>query len=226
MENIIENLNTIVAEIESIKHKFGLTEDVEILGASKTRDAETLQILNRDGRVRVFGENRVQEFTQKYTETLTWDIIGQLQTNKVKYVIGKVRYIQSLDRYTLADEIEKQAKKIGISQKCLVEINTGAEEAKGGMSLDDVPSFIATIESKYPHIEICGLMAVAPRGIEENKLRKLFSDVRKTYDALKDKYRLSVLSMGMSEDYKIAVECGSNSVRLGRVLFGERLRVL
>lgn len=226
MDNIIENLNTIVAEIESIKQKFGLTEDVEILGASKTRDAETLQILNRDGRVRVFGENRVQEFTQKYTDTLTWDIIGQLQTNKVKYVIGKVRYIQSLDRFSLADEIEKQATKIGITQKCLVEINTGAEEAKGGMALKDVQSFIATVKSKYPHIEICGLMAVAPRGIEENKLRTLFKDVRKTYDEFKDEYGLTVLSMGMSEDYKIAVECGSNSVRLGRVLFGERPRVL
>ncbi len=226
MDNIIENLNTIVAEIESIKQKFGLTEDVEILGASKTRDADTLQILNRDGRVRVFGENRVQEFTQKYTDTLTWDIIGQLQTNKVKYVIGKVRYIQSLDRFSLADEIEKQATKIGITQKCLVEINTGAEEAKGGMALKDVQSFIATVKSKYPHIEICGLMAVAPRGIEENKLRELFKDVRKTYDELKDEYGLTVLSMGMSEDYKIAVECGSNSVRLGRVLFGERPRVL
>lgn len=223
MENIIENLNTIVAEIENIKQQFGLTEDVEILGASKTRNAETLQILNRDGRVRVFGENRVQEFTQKYTDTLTWDIIGQLQTNKVKYVIGKVRYIQSLDRFSLADEIEKQATKFGITQKCLVEINTGAEEAKGGMSLEDVPSYIATIKSKYPHIEICGLMAVAPRGIEENELRALFQGVRETYNELKNEYGLTVLSMGMSEDYKIAVECGSNSVRLGRVLFGERL---
>lgn len=222
MENVIDNLNTIVAEIENIKLRFGLTEDIEILGASKTRDAETLQILNRDGRVRVFGENRVQEFTQKYTDTLTWDIIGQLQTNKVKYVIGKARYIQSLDRFSLADEIEKQATKLGITQKCLVEINTGAEEAKGGMSLEDVPSFIATIKSKYPHIAICGLMAVAPRGIEENKLRALFQGVRKTYNELKNEYGLTVLSMGMSEDYKIAVECGSNSVRLGRVLFGER----
>lgn len=223
MENIIKNLDSIVLEIESIKSRLGYTEDVEILGASKTRDLETLKKLSGDGRVRVFGENRVQEFTQKYTETLTWDIIGQLQTNKVKYVIGKVRYIQSLDRLALADEIEKQATKIGITQKCLVEINTGAEEAKGGLLLEDVVSFIETVNANYPHIKICGLMAVAPRGIAENKLRELFSGVRKTYDALKDKYGLSVLSMGMSEDYKIAVECGSNSVRLGRVLFGERL---
>lgn len=223
MENIIEKLNSIIENINTVKNKFGLTEDVEILAASKTRDLQTLQILADDERIKVFGENRVQEFMQKYTDTLTWDIIGRLQTNKVKYVVGKVRYIQSLDRISLADEIEKQAAKQNVIQCCLVEINTGAEEAKGGLPFEEVDDFVKTITEKYPHIVICGLMAVAPRGIGNERLRELFMSVRALYNKLKPLYNLTVLSMGMSEDYEIAVECGSTSVRLGRVLFGERV---
>ncbi len=222
MENVIENLNSIIAEIDKIKLVNGISRDIEILGASKTRDLQTLLDVAKDGRVTVFGENRVQEFMSKYTPSLTWDIIGQLQTNKVKYVIGKVRYIQSLDRIPLADEIEKQARKNNLTQKCLVEINSGAEEAKGGLYIDDVIPFIEYVNTNYEHIKICGLMAVAPKGIGDDNLRKLFGSVNDLYVELKNKYGYEVLSMGMSEDYKIAVECGSTSVRLGRVLFGER----
>ena len=112
MDKVFENLNAILTNINELSAKTGLDfSDVEIIGASKFRSIETLRALNADGRVTVFGENKVQEFNSKYDENLTWDIIGQLQTNKVKYVVGKVRYISGLDRISLAEEIERIATK-------------------------------------------------------------------------------------------------------------------
>ena len=200
METVNKNLNSILTNINALCAKNGMDSNaIEIIGASKFRSIETLRELSSGGVVTVFGENKVQEFNSKYDESLTWDIIGQLQTNKVKYVVGKVRYISSLDRIALAEEIEKVATKRDVVQKCLVEVNSGEEENKGGISVDEVESFLEKL-SAYPHLKVA-----------------------EKFEQLKCKYPdFTVLSMGMSEDYLLAIECGSNQVRLGRVLFGDR----
>lgn len=227
MEKVYENLNEIQAKISDlIKMKGAPNGEVEIIGASKFRPIETLRRLSEQGVVKVFGENKVQEFNSKYDENLTWDIIGQLQTNKVKYVVGKVRYISSLDRLALADEIEKVATKKGVVQKCLVEVNSGEEECKGGISIDEIDEFLEKLDG-YSHIEICGIMAVAPQGIGDDELKNCFLKVNKKFVEIKSRRsNFTVLSMGMSEDFLLAIECGSNQVRLGRVLFGDRPQVL
>ncbi len=223
MEKVLSNLNEIQAQIHSLCLEKGIDENaIELIAASKFRDIETLRALNDDGRVCVFGENKVQEFNSKYDENLSWDIIGQLQTNKVKYVVGKVRYISSLDRLSLAEEIERIAEKRNVIQKCLIEVNSGEEDCKGGLKVDEVESFLDSIKN-FSHLKISGLMAVAPQGIGEEGLKKCFKKVHELFLKLNEKNNeIKVLSMGMSEDFLIAIECGSNQVRLGRVLFGER----
>ena len=227
MEKIIANLNEIESNIKDLCVKKNIDfKSIELLGASKFRSLETLKFLSDEGRVVTFGENKVQEFNGKYDSTLTWDIIGQLQTNKVKYVVGKVRYISSLDRLSLAEEINRIAEKRGVVQKCLVEVNSGDEDCKGGLSVDDVENFLKELE-QFSSIKVCGLMAVAPQGIGENELKKCFKKVNDLFLKLKaQNQEIQVLSMGMSEDYLTAIECGSNQVRLGRVLFGDRPQVL
>ena len=223
MKSVIDNLNLIEEGIKSLCESKNIDfNSIELIGASKFRDIETLKCLAKDGRVTVFGENKVQEFNSKYDESLTWDIIGQLQSNKVKYVVGKVRYISSLDRESLAEEIERQCIKHGCKQKCLIEVNSGDEDCKGGLSVDEVEGFIESLK-KYPSIEVRGIMAVAPRGVGEVELKKCFTKVKEIFDKIsRERSEFEVLSMGMSEDYLIAIECGANQVRLGRVLFGDR----
>lgn len=227
MEKIIANLNEIESNIKDLCAKKNIDyKSIELLGASKFRSLETLKFLRDEGRVVTFGENKVQEFNGKYDSTLTWDIIGQLQTNKVKYVVGKVRYISSLDRLSLAEEINRIAEKRGVVQRCLVEVNSGDEECKGGLSVDDVENFLKEL-AQFSSIKVCGLMAVAPQGIGEDELKKCFSKVNDLFLKLKAQNpEIQVLSMGMSEDYLTAIECGSNQVRLGRILFGDRPQVL
>ncbi len=223
MGNIIDNLNEIEAKIKNLCTKNGIDyNSIELLGASKFRSIDTLKTLNDDGRVTVFGENKVQELRDKYDESLTWDVIGQLQTNKVKYVVGKVRYISSLDRLALAGEIERVASNRGVVQKCLIEVNSGNEDAKGGISTHEVEQFFDQLKA-YAHIKVVGIMAVAPQGVGEIVLKKCFANVSgifKKINALNPDFK--VLSMGMSEDYLTAIECGANQVRLGRALFGDR----
>lgn len=224
METLVNNLNELINDIEAVCTRCGRNpSEVEIVPASKFQPLDSLLALKNDGRIKVFGENRVQEFLTKYTPELEWDIIGQLQTNKVKYIIDKVRLIQSVDRESLAIEIEKQASKINKVQKVLVEINSGAEENKGGILTSEAESFCESLK-KFPHIKVIGLMAVAPLGVERDTLKELFLSVKNIYDKIA-KYNsdFEVLSMGMSGDYALAIECGSTMIRPGRVLFGERI---
>ena len=224
MEKLICNLNELISDIDAICARCGRNpKDIEIVPASKFQQLESLLALKNDGRIAVFGENRVQEFLTKYTPELEWDIIGQLQTNKVKYVIDKVRLIQSVDRESLAIEIEKQATKINKIQDVLVEINSGAEENKGGILVNEAESFCESLK-KFSHVRVVGLMAVAPLAIEREELKKLFLSVKEVYDKIATyNPNFKVLSMGMSGDYELAIECGSTMIRPGRVLFGERI---
>ncbi len=223
MEHLLNNVQTIVNNVAEICKECGRdSKEIEIMGASKMNPIDPVLFLNKQGIVTTFGENRVQELLSKYDSSITWDMIGQLQTNKVKYIIDKVRIIQSLDRLSLATEIEKQAQKIGKVQKVLIEVNTGAEYAKGGLTFEEVLPFAESLQD-YKNIKLVGLMAVAPICVENSELKTLFSKVNELYKILQSKYSdITVLSMGMSNDYKIAIECGSNLIRVGRTLFGAR----
>lgn len=221
--DIIANLDQIEANvIRACKEAGCRFEDIEIVAATKCQTSETLAELAKDGRIKIFGENRVQELLEKYREEYTFDIIGQLQTNKVKYIIDKVRLIQSVDRDSLAKEINRLAEKHGKIQKILVEVNSGNEVQKGGVSPDSVEEFVDSLKI-YPNIAVVGLMAVAPLGIDERELGKLFTNVYRTYEKLKrENSEIRYLSMGMSHDYELAIRCGANLIRPGRALFGER----
>ena len=170
--------------------------EVTIVAAVKMQTRETVEELMRVAPDLVLGENRVQELTAKYDPAYRWHFIGQLQTNKVKYIADKVELIHSLDRAELAKEIEKQAVKHARMLDCLVEVNMGSEISKGGVAPEEVAEFIRSME-EYPHIRVRGLMSVLPN--------------------------LGELSAGMSGDYKTALRYGSNMIRLGRTLFGERI---
>lgn len=212
--DIAANVRKIKAEIEAIN------PEASIVAATKTMSVAAINECMATGLVDAAGENRVQELTEKYTDAYPWDFIGNLQSNKVKYLVGKVRLIHSLDRISLAETIEREYEKRGLICKALIEINTGNEPNKGGIPLDDAESFIEEA-SRFSHIEICGLMAVAPLSVDENTLGKLFDATYEKYFKLKtDVFRY--LSMGMSNDYMLAVKSGANIVRPGRAIFGAR----
>ncbi len=222
-----------MCEVQSILEKITVNpqgEKVTVLGASKTRSAEEIIAVYRKG-VTVMGENRAQEFTAKYdavhAEGIPYRFIGRLQTNKVKYLIGKVDMIESVDRVDVLNEISKRSVKAGVTTRILLEINGGNEESKGGYALADIPEAVK-YASSLPGIFVCGLMAVLPDTENVDELTEICKSVRKTYDDIKTAYEgaenvcFTTLSMGMSGDYEIAIACGSNEIRLGRILFGER----
>ncbi len=214
-----ENLAEIRQQVASTGRK------VALIAAVKTQTAETVDEFMSLAPDFSLGENRVQELMAKYNPSYRWHFIGQLQTNKVKYIIDKVDLIQSLDREDLAREIEKQAAKHGKIQDCLVEVNMGAEITKGGVAPDEVVQFVGSL-AKYPHIRVKGLMSVLPNLGDTSELHTLYESLYNLYEQLKriggENADIEYLSMGMSNDYKIALQHGSNMLRLGRVLFGER----
>lgn len=213
--DFIANANKILARLAP----YG----VEVVAATKTRPIEEISELIETTDIKVAGENRVQELMSKYDARYTWDFIGQLQTNKVKYIIDKVRLIHSVDRLSLLQTIEKEAEKRNITANILIEVNTAKEENKGGLYLEDALDFSQEIRN-YPSVKLLGLMAVAPLYYEKDELEKCFNEAYKVYTELKTGFpEAKYLSMGMSNDYRIAVDCGANLVRLGRAIFGERI---
>lgn len=199
-------------------------QEVTLVAASKMQTKETVDEFMKLAPDFILGENRVQELLDKYDDKYTWHFIGQLQTNKVKYIIDKVELIHSLDREELAKEIEKQAAKHDKIQHCLVEINMGAEITKGGVTPDIAEDFIKSLEV-YPHIHIDGIMSVLPQ-TDEEELGLLYDRLYEIFNSLKkiDQKNLTpkYLSAGMSGDYLMAVRHGANMIRLGRIIFGER----
>ena len=212
--NIIENVREIREKLNEIN------PSIEILAATKTQDISKIRECMNSGMVIAAGENRVQELVGKYVSDFRWDFIGRLQTNKVKYIVDKVELIHSVDRFSLAEVIEKESAKIRKVQNILIEINGGNEENKGGIRIELLDEFIDKI-SDLPHIKICGLMAVTPINFEEIELRKIFDRIYNEFQKRKTSV-FKYLSMGMSDDYLIAAECGANIVRPGRGIFGER----
>lgn len=217
-----ENLKTITCNIEKAKEKSGATHAVELLAASKTQPKERIEEAYALG-IRVFGENRVQEFVDKYDSRYTWDFIGRLQTNKVKYVVGKVRLIHSVDRTALLEAIDKEARKKGLIQDILVEINGGEEADKGGVFPQNALEFVQEAVG-YPNLRVRGIMAVMPKTEDETLLRGLYERLRGVRkEILLFNPSMTLFSAGMTNDYSVAVEYGANIIRLGRALFGERL---
>ena len=228
---IEKNLAIIKENIKLECERAGRDNDVILLGATKTNSADKINFAIKKG-LSFIGENKVQELLEKYDsinkENVTIHFIGHLQSNKVKYIIDKVDMIQSLDSLSLAKEIDKQAKKHGIVAKVLVEINIGFEESKSGVSPDQVEDFLNEV-SKFNNINVLGLMAIPPIMTSEDEQRKIFRKIYQIYVDISSKnihnVSMTYLSLGMSDDYALAIEEGANLVRVGSALFGERIYV-
>ena len=229
MSEIFENVKKIKANIAEAAEKSGRRpEDIILVAATKMNDASRVREAIAAG-IDVSGENRVQELLDKYEENAyegaPLHFIGNLQTNKVKYLIGKVSLIQSVDSIKLAREIGRLAVKAGIVQDILIQINIGGEESKGGISPEDLDSFILEV-AQIEGVRVRGLMTIPPILGANNKniayfekMHKLFIDIKaKKYDNIS----MDFLSMGMSDDYYDAVLCGANMVRVGTGIFGRR----
>lgn len=224
-DKVIENYKNAMSRLETALEESGRSmKDVLVIGASKTMPLERILFVRDNTDVKIFGENRVQELLEKYTPDVRWHFIGQLQTNKVKYIVDKVELIHSVDRLSLLQEIDRQAKKHGKVQDILIEVNIGGEEKKGGVALAEVIDFAKEVD-KYPSVRLKGLMSVLPN-VEKEALNAFYLQLSKLYDTLKqtrlDNADIRYLSAGMSNDYDVAVKYGANIVRLGRALFGER----
>ena len=201
--------------------------DVTLIAVSKTKPVELLREAYDLG-TRVFGENKVQEIVEKYEalpKDIHWHMIGHLQRNKVKYIIDKVDLIHSVDSVRLAETIEKEAAKHDLTANILLEVNVAEEESKFGLKVDEVEQVVDEI-AKFSHIKVCGLMTIAPfvENPEENRpyfrrLRNLSVDIG---GKNVDNVTMSILSMGMTNDYEVAVEEGATMVRVGTGLFGAR----
>ena len=224
-DKVIENYKKAMSRLETALEESGRSiKDVLVIGASKTMPLERILFVRDNTDVKIFGENRVQELLEKYTPDVRWHFIGQLQTNKVKYIVDKVELIHSVDRLSLLQEIDRQAKKHGKVQDILIEVNIGGEEKKGGVAPAEVIDFAKEVD-KYPSVRLKGLMSVLPN-VEKDALDAFYLQLSKLYDTLKqtrlDNADIRYLSAGMSNDYDVAVKYGANIVRLGRALFGER----
>lgn len=224
-DKVIENYKNAMSRLETALEESGRSrKDVLVIGASKTMPLERILFVRDNTDVKIFGENRVQELLEKYTPDVRWHFIGQLQTNKVKYIVDKVELIHSVDRLSLLQEIDRQAKKHGKVQDILIEVNIGGEEKKGGVAPAEVIDFAKEVD-KHPSVRLKGLMSVLPN-VEKDALNAFYLQLSKLYDTLKqtrlDNADIRYLSAGMSNDYDVAVKYGANIVRLGRALFGER----
>lgn len=196
-----------------------LDKKIQLVAVTKKHTKEEVDQLHALG-LSVFGENRVQEFLSKYDPAYTWHIIGHLQTNKVKYIVGKVDVIESLDSIKLAKEIEKQAAKHDLVQKVLVELKVSkTDENKTGYPYEDAMNFLAELE-QFEHIQVKGLMCIATNTDDVAVNIEEFEQMKSLFDQAKEKYpEMDTLSMGMSHDWRIALEHGATQVRIGTALF-------
>lgn len=202
-------------------------KDVTLVAVSKTKPVSMLKEAYDAGQ-RIFGENKVQEITDKYDQMpsdVQWHMIGHLQRNKVKYIIDKAAMIHSVDSLRLAETIEQEAAKKNLYMPILIEVNVAEEESKFGLKIDEVLPFTEQI-SAFPHLKIKGLMTIAPFVDDPEENRDVFRKLKKLSVDIAAKninnVSMSVLSMGMTNDYQVAIEEGSTMVRVGTGIFGER----
>ena len=228
MYDIQNNLYQVQANIKSACENSGRSYfDITLVGVTKTIEVERISQLVSLG-VRDLGENRVQELLEKepaMDSSVNWHLIGHLQTNKVKYIVDKVKLIHSLDSIKLAKEINKHAEALDISASVLIEINIAAENSKFGIAPNELSDFLDEIAS-YPHIVAKGLMCVAPYVEKPAENRDYFRKMRQMFVDSGAKslnnIHMQYLSMGMTNDYEIAIEEGANIVRVGTGIFGAR----
>ena len=202
-------------------------EDVLLVAVTKLHSPEEINEAI-DAGITDIGENKVQEIMDKYEKVkpVRWHLIGHLQTNKVKYIIDKVAMIHSVDSLHLAKEIEKRAAQHDLTMDILIQVNSAEEESKFGISTEETDQLISDISQECPHIRIKGLMCIAPFEEDPDDAREYFAEVKKIYDkyAAMDMERadFQYLSMGMTNDFEVAIEEGSNLIRVGTAIFGYR----
>lgn len=225
---IKDNIDLVLSNIAKAARKSGRSPDeIKLVAVSKSFGTDSILEAYQCG-ITDFGENRANEFRQKSTEInlpLFWHFVGQLQTNKVKYIINNVGLIHSLDRAALAEELDKQRAKANRQIDVLVQISADGKKGRGGVAENEAERLIDYCRG-LSNLRIKGLMLVAPPGLAEPELRCCFRSVRKLYERLgrnnDEKVSMKILSMGMSQDYTLAVEEGSNLVRIGSAIFGTR----
>ena len=207
------------------KFRSQIPDNVELVAVSKTHSAEKIKIIYQLGQ-RVFGENKVQELVEKYPDLpddIQWHLIGHLQTNKVKYIASFIDTIQSVDSEKLLHEINRQAEKYGRKIKVLLQVKIAEEDTKFGMEVSETKEiFLKWISGEFPNIEITGLMGMATFTDDHEQVKREFQFLKRLFDQLSLQKPLETLSMGMSDDFPLAVECGATSVRVGSAIFGSR----
>ena len=223
-----ENLQEVEERIQEACRRAGRDRsEVTLVAVSKTKPVSMLKEAYDLG-VRVFGENKVQEIREKYEalpKDIEWHMIGHLQTNKVKYIADKVSLIHSVDSLRLAETIEKEAVKHNRIVDILIEVNVAEEESKFGIKTSEVLALAENVV-QLPHIRLRGLMTIAPFVENPEKNRAIFANLHKLYVDIKEKNidngTVSILSMGMTNDYEVAIEEGATMVRVGTGIFGAR----
>ena len=224
-----ENLELVEANIREACAAAGRDRsEVTLIAVSKTNPAERIREAYDLG-VRDFGENKVKEMLGKepqLPEDIRWHLIGHLQTNKVKFVVGKVDMIESIDSVHLMDAVEKQAAKVDVTQDIMLEVNIGDEESKGGADKSEVLA-LARHTLECPHLRLRGIMCIPPATASDEENRRYFQETSQLFIDIKDELgdngsNIDCLSMGMSGDYPLAIEEGSTMVRVGTALFGAR----
>ncbi|MDX1463710.1 MAG: YggS family pyridoxal phosphate-dependent enzyme [Marinirhabdus sp.] len=212
---------------ENITHfRTTIPEEVRLVAVSKTKPESDILEAYEAGQ-RIFGENKVQEMEAKWEKLpkdIEWHMIGHVQRNKVKYMAPFVSLIHAVDSPRLLKEINKQAKKCDRTIRCLLQIKIADEDSKFGMSETDAKNLLNSEATKgYEHVKIIGLMGMATFTDDENQVRNEFKRLKRIYDDFSQtQSQFEILSMGMSGDYKIAIEEGSNMIRMGSSIFGER----
>ncbi|HYW94235.1 MAG TPA: YggS family pyridoxal phosphate-dependent enzyme [Bacteroidales bacterium] len=219
--NLVENVKRLKAE---------LPDHIKLIAVSKTKSVDDIKALYDSGH-RMFGENKVQELTHKAGELpddIEWHMIGHLQSNKVKYITPFVHLIHSVDSLKLLKVINKEARKNDRVIDCLLQVHIAEEETKFGFSSEEVEALLGSgKEDGLDHIRICGMMGMATFTRDEDQVRREFRFLKRLFDTTRETYfsdrpYFEWLSMGMSNDYRIAIEEGSNMLRIGSLIFGER----
>jgi pyridoxal phosphate enzyme (YggS family) len=213
---------SIEKQISIIKNE--IKDKADLVAVSKTRSIQEIQEAYNSGQLK-FGENRVQEIVDKQSKlpnNIEWHMIGHLQKNKVKYIAKFINLIHSVDRISLAKEIDKHAKKENRKIDCLIQLKISKEESKFGLQIEDFKNFYESLQN-YKNLNVIGLMAMASFTDDNELIDKEFKKIKTIYDdmVLIDS-RFKVLSIGMSDDYNIAIENGSNMIRVGSKIFGKR----
>lgn len=227
---IKDNLASIKTKIQAACLRAGRDfSEITLVNVSKTKPIDLLQEGYEAG-MRIFGENKVQEIREKYEtfvhEDIQWHMIGHLQRNKVKYIVDKVALIHSVDSLRLAETISREAVKKGITVSILIQVNMAMEESKYGLAREEVIALVKEVSS-LEALKIEGLMTIAPFVDDPEENRPVFRAMRELFIDIKeqniDNVSMNVLSMGMSNDYEVAIEEGASMIRIGTALFGERL---